>query len=157
MSLFASDLPELSQFLISIKWPFLLACGFLPLAGLPNLHCCWVLEAPFLGNFLLFDFLKTCRLPELLLLSVHSTFSVTTISRMKHIRAAGAAAEVALGIEQAPTVAQLGGAAPTYLIEARVEAIIALIELVAGPHQVVVLFKRQFGVAHLRTMHAPCI
>ena len=61
---------------------------------------------------------------------------------MEHIRAVGAAAEVALGIEQAPTVAQLGGPTPAYFIKARVEAIIALIELVAGPHQVVVLFER---------------
>ena len=142
MSLFASDLPELSQFLISIKRPFLLACGFLPLAGLPDLHCCWVREAPLLGNFLLFDFLKTSRFPQLLLLSVHGTFTVTTISRMEHIRAAGAAAEVALGIEQAPTIAQLGGSTPAHLIKARVEAIIALVEFVAGPHQIVVLFER---------------
>ena len=157
MSLFASDLPELSQFLISSKRPFLLACGFLPLACLPDLHCSWVREAPFFSNFLLFNFLKTCRFPELLLLSVHGTFTVTTISWVEHIRAAGAAAEVALGIEQAPTIAQLRGTAPAHLIKARVEAIIALVEFVAGPHQVVVLFERQLGVAHLRTMHASSI
>ena len=76
---------------------------------------------------------------------------------MEHIRAAGAAAEVALGIEQASTVAQLGGTTPACLIEARVEALIALVELVACPHQVVVLLERQLGMAHLRTLHAPSI
>ena len=54
-SLFACNLPELSQFLVGSKLDVLLLADiFLPLASLPNGHRGWVFEAPLLGDLLPF-------------------------------------------------------------------------------------------------------